>query len=163
MNILSAQSLSLSYGDTKIIEHLDLHIPKGKITVLIGSNGCGKSTLLRSFARLLKPNHGSVLLNGHDIARISTKEVARQMAVLPQGPVLPEGLTVLQLVKLGRYPYQGLFEQWSEEDERKVRAALVSTHLEALAERAVDSLGRTTAACLDCDDARPGYGNTAAG
>ncbi|MCU6793542.1 ABC transporter ATP-binding protein [Paenibacillus sp. WQ 127069] len=140
MNILSAQSLSLSYGDTKIIEHLDLHIPKGKITVLIGSNGCGKSTLLRSFARLLKPNHGSVLLNGHDIARISTKEVARQMAVLPQGPVLPEGLTVLQLVKLGRYPYQGIFEQWSEEDERKVRAALISTHLESLAERAVDSL-----------------------
>jgi iron complex transport system ATP-binding protein len=140
MNILSAQKLSLSYGDTAIIEHLDLHIPKGKISVLIGSNGCGKSTLLRSFARLLKPDQGSVLLNGRDIAKVSTKEVARQMAVLPQGPVLPEGLTVLQLVKLGRYPYQGLFDQWSEDDERKVRQALVSTHLEDLAERAVDSL-----------------------
>ncbi|MDF2958845.1 MAG: yusV [Paenibacillus sp.] len=137
---LSAQQLSLVYGSTTIIERLNLSIPKGKISILIGSNGCGKSTLLRSFARLLHPAQGAVLLNGRNIAQMSTKDVARQMAVLPQGPVLPEGLTVLQLVRLGRYPYQSLFQQWSEEDERQVTKALQATHLEDLKERDVDSL-----------------------
>lgn len=137
---LAACELSLSYGGATIIDRLNLHIPKGSITILIGSNGCGKSTLLSSFARLLKPDQGSILLNGHSIARMSTKEVARQMAVLPQSPVLPEGLTVMQLVRLGRYPYQNMFRQWSEEDELKVLQALRLTHLESLADRPVDSL-----------------------
>ncbi|OXM82301.1 ABC transporter ATP-binding protein [Paenibacillus rigui] len=140
MEKLAAQSLSLSYGATTIIDHLDLHIPQGKISILIGSNGCGKSTLLRSFARLLKPEQGTILLNGRSISQMSTKEVAKQMAVLPQGPVLPEALTVLQLVRLGRYPHQRLFQQWSEEDECQVTKALRMTHLESLQERAVDSL-----------------------
>ncbi|MFC0215816.1 ABC transporter ATP-binding protein [Paenibacillus chartarius] len=140
MDALAAQALSLGYGDSAIIDNLDLQIPRGQISVLIGSNGCGKSTLLRSFARLLKPAQGSVLLNGRSIAQMSTKEVAKQMAVLPQGPTLPEGLTVLQLVRLGRYPYQTLFQQWSEEDERKVMQALRVTDLEEFKERPVDSL-----------------------
>ncbi|MBE1445833.1 ABC transporter ATP-binding protein [Paenibacillus sp. OAS669] len=140
MNKLAAQSLSLSYGAALIIDQLDLQIPQGKISILIGSNGCGKSTLLRSFARLLKPEQGAILLNGRGISQMSTKEVARQMAVLPQGPVLPEALTVLQLVRLGRYPHQKLFQQWSEEDEHQVDKALRMTHLESLQDRAVDSL-----------------------
>ncbi|TNJ65437.1 ABC transporter ATP-binding protein [Paenibacillus hemerocallicola] len=137
---LSARALSLGYGDTTIIDQLDLQIPHGKITIFIGSNGCGKSTLLRSFARLLKPARGDIVLNGRSIAQQSTKEVAKQMAVLPQGPPLPEGLTVLQLVKLGRYPYQSMFRQWSEEDERSVMKALKATHLESMTGRPVDSL-----------------------
>ncbi|MEI7026906.1 ABC transporter ATP-binding protein [Paenibacillus sp. y28] len=140
MNTLAAQGLSLHYGDTTIIEGLDLQIPRGQISILIGSNGCGKSTLLRSFARLLKPSQGAILLNGQQISRMSTKQVAREMAVLPQGPVLPEGLTVLQLVRLGRYPHQSMFQQWSEEDEHQVRKALHVTDLEQLHNRAVDSL-----------------------
>jgi iron complex transport system ATP-binding protein len=140
MHALETKQLTLSYGEAPIIENLDLTVPKGKITVLIGGNGSGKSTLLRSMARLLKPDAGSVVLEGKPIASMSTKEVARRLAILPQGPTAPEGLTVLQLVKQGRYPYQSWLKQWSEEDERAVKRALKATGMEPLAERPVDSL-----------------------
>ncbi|MFY0544428.1 ABC transporter ATP-binding protein [Brevibacillus sp. H7] len=140
MHALETKDLTLSYGDRNIIEHLDLKIPRGKITVFIGSNGCGKSTLLRSLARLLKPKEGAVLLEGQAIAKWSTKEVAKRLAILPQGPTAPEGLTVLQLVKQGRYPYQSWLQQWSEEDERMVTKALQATQLTPLADQTVDSL-----------------------
>ncbi len=140
MNSLETKSLTLSYGESIIINELDLKIPKGEITVFIGSNGCGKSTLLRSLARLLKPQDGSILIEGEKISKLPTKEIAKQLAILPQGPVAPEGLTVLQLVKQGRYPYQNWFRQWSEEDERKVNEALEATGMKELADRAVDSL-----------------------
>ncbi|RXZ84891.1 ABC transporter ATP-binding protein [Paenibacillaceae bacterium] len=140
MTAIQSKNLSLFYGDTCIFKELDIAIPQGKITVFIGSNGCGKSTLLRSLARLLKPKGGQIVLGGSDIASLSTKEVARRMAILPQGPSAPEGLTVLQLVKQGRYPYQSWLQQWSTQDEAMVRRALELTHLEPLAERTVDSL-----------------------
>jgi len=140
MNTLEAKGLGLSYGGDFIFENLNLTVPIGKITVFIGSNGCGKSTLLRSMARLLKPQRGSVVLNGADIASMSTKDVARKLAILPQGPTAPEGLTVMQLVKQGRYPYQSWLRQWSREDEEAVTAALESTRLTELADRTVDSL-----------------------
>jgi iron complex transport system ATP-binding protein len=140
MNTLEARNLSLSYGSENIIEGLDLQIPQGKITVFVGSNGCGKSTLLRSLARLLTPREGAVILDGRDIAKWSTKEVAKRLAILPQGPSAPEGLTVLQLVKQGRYPYQNWLQQWSEEDEAMVFKALDSTKMTPFAERPIDSL-----------------------
>lgn len=140
MSALEAKGLSLSYGGDYIFENLDLTVPVGRITVFIGSNGCGKSTLLRSMARLLKPQRGAVVLDGADIAGMSTKDVARKLAILPQGPTAPEGLTVLQLVKQGRYPYQSWLRQWSPEDEKAVMAALESTGLTGLADRTVDSL-----------------------
>ena len=140
MQALETKSLTLSYGNTVIIEELNLQIPIGKITVLIGSNGCGKSTLLRALARLLKPKTGSVILDGREISQYPTREVAKRLAILPQGPVAPEGLTVLQLVKQGRYPYQSWLRQWSEEDEAHVYKALKATQLEELADRPVDSL-----------------------
>lgn len=137
---LETRQLTLSYGEKNIIESLDLQIPRGKVTVFIGSNGSGKSTLLRSLARLLKPKGGAVLLEGKTIAKHSTKEVAKRLAILPQGPTAPEGLTVLQLVKQGRYPYQSWLQQWSEEDEKMVKQALEATQLTHLAHRTVDSL-----------------------
>ncbi len=137
---IETKQLTLSYGDSIIIDELNLNIPKGEITVFIGGNGCGKSTLLRSIARLLKPQSGEIVLNGKEIVKMSSKDVAKQMAVLPQGPVAPEGLTVLQLVKQGRYPYQTWLKQWSSEDEEKVYKALEATGLLDLKERSVDSL-----------------------
>ncbi|WP_043930571.1 ABC transporter ATP-binding protein [Bacillus sp. EB01] len=137
---IETKDLTLSYGDALIINELNLTIPKGEITVFIGGNGCGKSTLLRSIARLMKPQSGSVLLEGKAISKLSTREVAKNMAILPQTPVAPEGLTVLQLVKQGRYPYQTWLKQWSEEDESKVNDALKATGLEDLKDRPVDSL-----------------------
>ncbi|EIF14613.1 ABC transporter [Bacillus sp. 5B6] len=140
MSAISTETLSLGYGETVIIDELDVAIPKGEITVLIGSNGCGKSTLLRSLARLMKPRGGSVLLEGKAIAKLPTKEVARELAILPQSPSAPEGLTVHQLVKQGRYPYQSWLKQWSNEDEDAVAKALKATKLEEMADRPVDSL-----------------------
>jgi len=137
---IQTNQLTLSYGESIIIKELDLSIPKGEITVFIGANGCGKSTLLRSLARLLKPKSGNILLDGKEIAKTPTKEVAKQLAILPQAPQAPEGLTVLQLVKQGRYPYQNWLKQWSEEDEEKVNNALRATRMEELKERPVDSL-----------------------
>ena len=137
---IETKNLTLSYGNTIIIDELDLNIPKGEITVFIGGNGCGKSTLLRSIARLLKPKSGVVLLEGNAIAKMSTKDVAKQMAILPQSPIAPEGLTVLQLVKQGRFPYQTWLKQWTEEDEEKVNNALRRYRIENLKDRPVDSL-----------------------
>ncbi|MFC5703304.1 ABC transporter ATP-binding protein [Cohnella faecalis] len=140
MNALETRDLSVCYGNQFVFQDLNLSIDKGKVTALIGSNGCGKSTLLRTMARLLKPQDGNVLLEGHSIATLPTKDVAKRMALLPQGPSAPEGLTVLQLVKQGRYPYQSWLQQWSKEDERHVSHALETTGLTELAERTVDSL-----------------------
>ncbi|MGM0884333.1 MAG: ABC transporter ATP-binding protein, partial [Bacillota bacterium] len=140
MPSIQAKNLTLSYGQKPIFSNLDLLIPPGKITVFIGSNGCGKSTLLRSLARLLKPQEGSILLDGSEISKLSSKEVARRLAILPQGPIAPEGLTVHQLVKQGRYPYQSWLQQWSHEDEKMVKKALEVTHMNELSARSVDSL-----------------------
>jgi iron complex transport system ATP-binding protein len=137
---IQTRSLRLGYGDSIIIDDLNLDIPKGKITVFIGGNGCGKSTLLRSLARLLKPNFGSVLLEGKDMVKIPTKEVAKKLSILPQSPVAPEGLTVLQLVKQGRFPYQNWLKQWSQEDEEIVLKALKATGMEQFKYRQVDEL-----------------------
>jgi iron complex transport system ATP-binding protein len=140
MQGLEVNNLTLAYGDSVIINELDVAIPKGEITVFIGSNGCGKSTLLRSMARLLKPKNGAVLLDGNAIASLPTKEVAKKLAILPQTPTSPEGLSVMQLVKQGRYPYQHWLKQWSQKDEEAVKNALSVTNMTELAERAVDSL-----------------------
>lgn len=140
MSILEAKDLTISYGAEPVIENLNLTIPKGQISVLIGSNGCGKSTLLRTIARLQKPRSGTVLLSGEEIAKLPSKEIAKRMSILPQGPSSPEGLTVSQLVRQGRYPHQSWLKQWSREDERMVRLALQATRLTELADRPVDAL-----------------------
>ncbi|MBD9397773.1 ABC transporter ATP-binding protein [Pseudomonas sp. PDM11] len=140
MTAIASRNLTLAYQCQPIIDNLDLALPHGQVTVLIGSNGCGKSTLLKSFARLLKPQAGTVILNGADIQRKPTAAVARELAILPQMPVAPEGISVRQLVALGRYPYQSWMQQWSAEDEAVVARALTRTGLDELAERPVDAL-----------------------
>ncbi len=140
MKELSTKSLSLAYNSTLIIHDLNLAIPAGQITALVGSNGCGKSTLLRGLARLIAPRTGTVYLDGASIFQLSEKEVAQQLGILPQGPVAPEGLTVRELVAFGRYPYQNLWVQWSKEDEQMVEQALAITGMKKLAERSLSTL-----------------------
>ena len=140
MSPLASQALTLNYARRAIFERLDLAIPAARITVLVGSNGCGKSTLLKAFARLLAPQAGSVLLQGADIQRLPTREVAQKLAILPQGPAAPEGLTVRQLVQQGRYPHRGWLQAWSAEDEQRVSGALAATGLGELGERPLDEL-----------------------
>nr|WP_113867349.1 ABC transporter ATP-binding protein [Brenneria salicis]NMN91962.1 iron complex transport system ATP-binding protein [Brenneria salicis ATCC 15712 = DSM 30166]RBP61265.1 iron complex transport system ATP-binding protein [Brenneria salicis ATCC 15712 = DSM 30166]RLM30273.1 ABC transporter [Brenneria salicis ATCC 15712 = DSM 30166] len=137
---LESRALTLSYDQQVIIDALDIVLPANQITVLVGSNGCGKSTLLKAFARLLKPQSGVIIVNGEDIHKKSTVAVAQDLAILPQTPTAPEGLTVHQLVKMGRYPHQSWLKQWSREDEYQVEQALLSTGVLALRDRRVDSL-----------------------
>lgn len=138
--VLVAQQLTLAYDDKRIIQNLNLEIPQGKMTALVGANGCGKSTLLRGLARLLKPEKGAVYLEGKAIAQLPTRKVAQRMAILPQGPVPPEGLTVRELVAQGRYPHQSWMQQWSQDDETLVMAALETTGLLELGDRPLDTL-----------------------
>jgi iron complex transport system ATP-binding protein len=140
MSELNAHALTLAYESACIIEEMSLTIPDGQITALVGPNGCGKSTLLRGISRLLKPKQGSVLLDGLDIWKLPTKQLAKQLGILPQGPVAPEGLTVHELVAQGRYPHQSWLQQWSADDERITREALAITGITAFADRPVDTL-----------------------
>ena len=140
MRSLQAAELSLSYENRTIIDGLDLTIPPGRITALVGPNGCGKSTLLRGLSRLLKPRSGAVYLDGKAIVRLNAKEVAKQIGILPQAPTAPEGMTVYELVAQGRYPHQGWFEQWSDTDAQVIVEALTVTNLSDLADRPLDTL-----------------------
>ncbi|MFC7359965.1 ABC transporter ATP-binding protein [Nocardioides astragali] len=137
---LEASALTLGYTDTAVVRDLDLQVPHGKVTVIVGANACGKSTLLRGLARLLRPRSGSVLLDGEAIHRLPTKQVARTLGLLPQNPIAPEGVTVTDLVGRGRHPHHGAFGRWTHEDEEAVAEALTLTDTLGLADRVVDEL-----------------------
>lgn len=137
---LEADRLTLAYERVEVASDLSVQIPDGRITVIVGANACGKSTLLRALARLLKPKAGTVLLDGESVHRLPTKVVASKLGILPQSPVSPEGITVVDLVARGRYPHQKWFRQWSAADEEAVTAAMVATNTLDLASRTVDEL-----------------------
>lgn len=137
---LTARNLTLAYDRATILRGLHLEIPAHQITALVGSNGCGKSTLLKGLARLLKPQGGNIYLDGVAIAKLPTKAVAKQLGLLPQGPSAPEGLTVRELVALGRYPHQSWLQQWSQEDEQMTEQALAMTGMVELGNRPLDRL-----------------------
>ena len=137
---LQARGLRLGYGDRPVLDGLDLVVPDGSFTVLVGPNACGKSTLLRGLARMLRPRAGSVLLDGAEVSSLPAKEVARRLGLLPQGPTAPEGMTVVDLVGRGRYPHQGLLGRWSAADEAAVAEAMAVTGTADLAGRDVEEL-----------------------
>jgi iron complex transport system ATP-binding protein len=137
---LEASAHTLAYADTAVVHDLDLRIPSGRVTVIVGANACGKSTLLRGLARLLRPRSGSVLLDGEAIHRLPSRQVARTLGLLPQDPIAPEGVTVADLVGRGRHPHHGAFGRWTSEDEAAVAEALVLTDTLGLADRVVDEL-----------------------
>ena len=137
---LTVRSLHLAYDDRQIVTDLDLAVPPGQVTAIVGANACGKSTLLRALARLLTPRRGTVELDGRVLQSIPTRELAQRLGMLPQGPVTPEGMTVLDLVNRGRSPHQTWWRQWSRADELAVHAALAATGMTDLADRPVDEL-----------------------
>ena len=140
MGKLVAEQLHIAYIDRPIVENLNLSIPPRKITALVGANGSGKSTILKTMARIMSPRSGSVLLDGKSIHKQPTKEVAKQLAILPQNPSAPEGLTVGELVSYGRFPHQRGFAALSKEDKRIVEWALRVTGMSDYADRPVDQL-----------------------
>jgi iron complex transport system ATP-binding protein len=137
---LCVNGLTAGYAERPVLESIDLDIASGEITVIVGANACGKSTLLRTLSRLLPPSRGEVLLDGSSIHRLPARQLARQLGLLSQSPIAPEGITVLDLVSRGRHPHQGLFQRWTRDDDTAVLAALNATDTAALAERAVDEL-----------------------
>ncbi|MEV8020851.1 ABC transporter ATP-binding protein [Streptomyces sp. NPDC086554] len=137
---LSARELTLAYEDREVVHALDLAVPDGEVTVIVGPNACGKSTTLRALGRLLKPKSGAVLLDGEALAKLPTKKIAQQIGLLPQTPVAPEAITVGDLVARGRQPHQSWWQQWSDADEKAVTEAMERTDVSALAERSVDEL-----------------------
>ncbi|MFE9725468.1 ABC transporter ATP-binding protein [Streptomyces sp. NPDC005794] len=137
---LTARALTLAYDDRTVVQKLDLAVPDGCVTVIVGPNACGKSTTLRALGRLLKPAGGSVLLDGTELSRIPTRTIAQSVGLLPQTPVAPEAITVSDLVARGRQPHQRWWQQWSEADERAVTDAMERTDITALGDRPVDEL-----------------------
>jgi len=137
---LRCDNVTLAYEENEVIRQLSLEIPSQKITALIGPNGSGKSTLLRGLARLMKPTHGAVYLDGQVIHQMPTKQLARRLAILPQRAEAPDGLLVRELVAFGRYPYQGFLGILGEEDDARIDAALELTGMQPLADRLLGEL-----------------------
>jgi iron complex transport system ATP-binding protein len=140
MERLFTSRLDIGYEDRLIVNKLDLDIPSGQITALVGANGSGKSTILKAMARLMKPKGGSVFLDGKTIHEQSTKEVAKQLAILPQNPVAPDGLTVQELVGYGRFPHQRGFGSLTRTDKEIIAWAVSVTGMEPFRERPIDQL-----------------------
>lgn len=137
---LEVEGVTLAYGDRVVVDSLDLVVPPGRITAIVGANACGKSTLLRAMSRLLAPKAGRVVLDGKDLHQLPTKQVARTLGLLPQSPIAPEGIAVADLVSRGRNPHQGMLSRWTAEDDAAVAEALRMTDTLELADRPVDEL-----------------------
>lgn len=140
MSRLETLDVNAGYAGVNILDGIELAIPDGQVSVLIGPNGCGKSTLLKAMARILRPSAGHVLLDGKDIHSLNTKSVAAKLGLLPQGPVAPEGLSVRELVGQGRFPHQSLLRQWTRADEDAVDGAMSIAGVAEFADRPVDTL-----------------------
>ncbi|KAF6628876.1 Fe3+-hydroxamate ABC transporter ATP-binding protein FhuC [Pantoea sp. EKM10T] len=123
-----------------LLQPLSLTFPPGKVTGLIGHNGSGKSTLLKMLGRHHAASSGEVLLNQQPVGRWNSKAFARQVAYLPQQLSAAEGMTVRELVAIGRYPWHGALGRFGQEDRDRVEDAIGQVGLNAFAGRLVDSL-----------------------
>jgi len=139
-HMFEAQQLVAGYDSKMILDHVSLQIPSNEISVIIGANACGKSTLLKTLARLIKPTSGQVILDGQPIHKIPSKQLARVVGLLPQSPIVPEGITVADLVGRGRYPHQSIFGSWSKRDYEAVAEAMDIMNITELANRNIDEL-----------------------
>ena len=140
MEAISVRNLSVSYENNAIIENMDLSFPKGKISIIIGANGCGKSTILKTIARILKAKSGEIYINDLEISKQRSNKLAKAMAVLPQSPVTPKGLTVEELVAYGRFPHQNKFGSLKKEDKEIIEWALKETGILEFKERPIEAL-----------------------
>ena len=137
---LVADDLQVGYGPTTVLDGLSLTLPAGAFTAIVGPNGCGKSTLVRTLARTLRPRRGAVLLDGRPLPAWRPKQLAQQLAFLPQDPVLPDGVTVRSLVARGRHPYHSPLRQWAPGDDEAVAGAMDATGVTALADEPLAEL-----------------------
>lgn len=136
---LSTSDLSMAY-DEPVFENLNIAIRPGSMTAIIGANGSGKSTLLKALARLQKPSSGAVLIGDKNITTVRPKEFAKQVGMLSQHPIAPEGITVRELVMRGRFPHQKLIGRTPKSDNELVNAVIERAGLSDLAERKLSEL-----------------------
>ncbi|MFE7196708.1 ABC transporter ATP-binding protein [Microbacterium oxydans] len=137
---LEARGLVVAYDGKVVVGGVDLALPEGSFTVILGPNASGKSTVLRALARVLKPESGDVLFDGRALGEYGSKELARRMGLLPQDAIAPEGMRVADLVSRGRYPHHSALQRWTSADDAATREALAATNTTDLAERYVDQL-----------------------
>lgn len=137
---LEARGLVVAYDGKLVVDGVDLALPEGSFTVILGPNASGKSTVLRALARVLKPESGDVLFDGRALGEYGSKELARRMGLLPQDAIAPEGMRVADLVSRGRYPHHSALQRWTSADDTATRDALAATNTADLAERYVDQL-----------------------
>ncbi|MBK2124520.1 ABC transporter ATP-binding protein [Fangia hongkongensis] len=127
--MIHIQNLAYAYGKKLILQDISVEIPANKITAIIGTNGCGKSTLLKNIAKILSYQKGCIQIDGEKLTAMSRKRLAKKVAFLPQNPEAPEGLTVREIVELGRHPYQSFLSGKSVSDAMKVEQALKEVSL----------------------------------
>ncbi len=139
-HVLKVEHLQTGYGKKIISSDLSLTIPDHKISVIIGSNGCGKSTLLKTLSRLLPPIGGEITLDGKHYHSYLPKKFARKIGLLPQSPVVPEGVKVSDLIARGRFPYLEPFRGMTKEDYAAVDEAMEMMGVTEFADRNVDEL-----------------------
>ena len=137
---IEARAVSVALGGVPVLHDVGLQLDEGSVTALVGPNGSGKSTLLRTLARVLRPSTGAVLLDGRSIHAEPTREVARRLALLPQDASAPDGVTVRQLVELGRQPHVGRLGFLRAHDHEAVEWALDAAGMTAMSGRLVDTL-----------------------
>ncbi len=137
---LRTERLSVRFGARTVLHELDVDIPDGAMTVIVGPNACGKSTLLRALARMITPSQGRVLLDDCPASSWATKEWARRVGMLPQSPTAPEGMVTEDLVARGRHPHQSLLRQWSRTDQSALDEAMAAADVTELAGRPVQEL-----------------------
>lgn len=139
-SVLKASNLEAGYDKKIIVNGIDIVIPNNKISVIIGANASGKSTLLKTLARLIKPTRGEIDIDGRGISQFPPKQLAQVLGLLPQSPIVPEGITVSDLVARGRYPYQSFLKGMEKKDYEVVEEALDIMGITELANRSVDEL-----------------------
>ena len=137
---MEARALKTGYDNRVIIDGVNVSIPDGKISVILGANGCGKSTLLKTFCRLNRIFAGEILLDGKQTADLAPKEFACTVGLMPQSPLVPEGITVYDLVSRGRFPYRKFMKGLGTEDFQAVKDALEMMEIADMADRPVDEL-----------------------
>jgi iron complex transport system ATP-binding protein len=137
---LAAEHIAVRYETREVIHDLSVSIEPGTITTFIGPNGCGKSTLLKSLSRIMQVQRGAVYIDGVAISTLSSTEVARRMAMLPQSPVAPEELTVGELVEQGRYPHAGPLRMLGKQDHEAIRNAMRLTGMLDFSNRMLSAL-----------------------
>lgn len=129
---IKINGLSTGYGDKMIIKNLNTIIPDGSFTMIIGQNGCGKSTLLKTLSRIIKPKSGTIFIGNNELGKIKNKSLAKKIAVLPQNPMVPEGIKVHELIAYGRFPYQKPFSGLSSKDYEIIDWAMEKTGISEL-------------------------------